>query len=116
MTLQMLLMPILGALLSQAVMTQSWCYHQGSMLVAASWTPSPLPLGCTAAPTWPMWQMFTPTHRTPTMHLGYRPGRGAALGVIVVHYQCTGLLLYPVVPSHYRTKGYVIDMPEHPCN
>ena len=51
-----------------------------------------------------------------TPHVGFRPGRGEAVPVVVVQYRCTGLLLAPVIASGYVNMGYVIDMPEHACN
>jgi hypothetical protein len=107
---------LLVALLVQAIAAQTFCYHSGSTQVAASSTASPLPLGCTGAPNWPMWRMFTPQHRSPTAHFGYRPGRGESVPVIVAQYRCTGLLLTPVVASSHSYLGYVIDMSEHLCN
>lgn len=112
-----LLVAILAqAIAAQAIAAQTFCYHSGSTPMAASSTASPLPLGCIGAPSWPMWRMFTPQHRSPTVHFGYRPGRGESVPVIVVQYRCTGLLLTPVVASSLSNLGYVIDMPEHVCN
>jgi len=86
------------------------------MPIAANWSPGPLPLGCSNAPAWPSWRTFTPDHRTPTAHFGFRPGRSEAVPVIVVQYRCTGLLLNPVIATSHNYLGYVIDMPEHVCN
>lgn len=107
---------VLVALLAQPAAAQTFCYHSGSTTLPATSTASPLPLGCIGAPNWPMWRMFTPRHRAPAPHVGYRPGRGEAMPVIVVQYRCTGLLLRPVVTSSLGTLGYVIDMPEHLCD
>lgn len=107
---------LLGALLTNAVSAQSTCVNSGSMPVAATFSPSPLTLGCVGAPNWPMWHQFVPPHRAPSPHVGFRRGRGEAVPVIVVQYQCTGLLLAPVVATGYVNMGYVIDMPEHRCN
>jgi hypothetical protein len=111
---------LLGALVSAALLcgiapAQTFCFHSGSTPIAAAWTPGPIALGCVGATTWPTWRQYVPAHRAPTPHFGYQPGRGEAVPVIVVRYRCTGMLLTPVVPSQYVTMGYVIDMPEHPC-
>ena len=63
-----------------------------------------------------MWRLFTPQHRMPTPHWGYRPGRSQAVPAIIVQYQCTGLLLNPIAIVSHRYLGYVIDMSEHVCN
>lgn len=107
---------LLAAVLTANCTAQSTCYHSGSLPVMASWAPSPLPLGCNNAPNWPMWRTFTPAHRTPAAHFGFRPGRSEAVPVIVVQYRCTGQLLNPVVVSSHNYLGYVIDMPEHLCD
>ena len=107
---------LVGGLLAAATSAQNPCVNSGSTLAAASLVPSPLSLGCIGAPNWPMWQQFTPPHRMATPHVGFRPGRGEAVPVIVVQYRCTGLLLAPVIASGYINMGYVIDMPEHACN
>jgi len=91
------------------------CPDFGSMPVPATVTDSPLPLACSAAPTAPQWQLFTPWHRAPTGHPGFAPGNAHALPRLIVRYRCTGLLLLPVVPVGVRTMGYVLDQPEHAC-
>ena len=105
-----------GAMLANAASAQSLCANSGSTPITATFTPSPLPLGCVGAPSWPMWRQFVPTHRAPAPHVGFQQGRGEAVPVIVVQYRCTGLLLSPVIASAYVNMGYVIDMPEHACN
>jgi hypothetical protein len=92
------------------------CPDFGSTLVAGSWTWSPLPLGCAGAPTWPMWQLYTPPHRAPTAHPGFRPGNAHALPRLLIAYRCTGFLFAPVVPVQVRFSGYVIDQPEYACS
>jgi len=116
MTVRTLLLPFVGALLAGATAAQSFCFHSGSTPVAANWTQGPIPLGCVGAPSWPSWRRYTPQHRAPTPHVGYHPGRGEAVPVIVVRYHCTGFLLQPVAVTNYVAMGYVIDMPEHLCN
>ena len=100
----------------QPAAAQALCYHSGSTYVPASSSPSPLPLGCPGVMDWPMWRLFVPQHRTPTPHLGYRPGRAHAAPAIVVQYRCTGLLLAPIAVASQGNLGYVIDRPEHLCN
>ncbi len=100
---------------SACLLAQTTCYHQGSTPVTASWEASPLPLGCTGAPTWPAWHLFTPAHRAPAPHQGFNPGDATQWPRVIVVYQCTGFLLLPVVPVHIRTLGYVIDRPEMAC-
>lgn len=103
-------------LLGHACAAQSFCQNAGSVPMPASWSASPLTLGCTFAPTWPMWRLFTPQHRAPAPHFGHRQGRSEAVPAIVVHYRCTGLLLSPVIATSHANLGYVVDMPEHVCN
>jgi hypothetical protein len=91
------------------------CPDQGSQLVAATWSPSPLALGCAGAPAWPQWHAFTPAHRAPVPHAGFRPGTACALPRLLVTWRCTGFLLVPVVPTGLVVSGYVIDRPEHDC-
>ena len=98
-----------------AAVAQTTCPHLGSTPIAASWTSSPLPLGCPAAPAWPAWHLFTPAHRAPVVHPGFAPRNAIALPRLLIAYQCTGFFLLPVVPVHVRTMGYVIDRPETPC-
>jgi hypothetical protein len=107
-----LLLPlVLPALLP----AQRTCFDSGSAPVAASIEASPFLLGCSTAPTWPVWHLLTPGHRTPAPHPGFAPGQAQALPRFLVRYRCTGWLLLPVLPDHVRTMGYVIDQPEHPC-
>jgi hypothetical protein len=98
-----------------ALTAQSVCSHLGSVPVAASWTASPVPLGCSGAPSWPAWHLFTPPHRAPVPHVGFDPGNAIALPRLLIEYRCTGFLLLPVVPARVRTMGYVIDRPEYAC-
>ena len=116
MTFRILLLAVFSVLGARQATAQSYCFHSGSTMLAASWMPGPLPLGCYGAPSWPMWRRFTPQHRSPAPHIGFRPGRGEAVPVIIVQYRCTGFLIEPVVASSYIYMGYVIDMPEHRCN
>ena len=92
------------------------CPDQGSQPVAATISPSPLALGCAAAPTWPQWHLLTPAHRAPVPHAGFRPGTASALPRLLVTWRCTGFLLVPVVPVRLAVSGYVIDRPEHLCD
>ncbi|MFT4514795.1 MAG: hypothetical protein ACI89X_003616 [Planctomycetota bacterium] len=110
------LLLLLGVTHAGAVSAQSTCVNSGSTMVVAALLPSPLALGCAYAPNWPMWHQFVPPHRSPSPHAGFHPGRGEAVPVIIVQYQCTGLLLSPVIASGFVNMGYVIDMPEYPCN
>ena len=98
-----------------AAVAQATCPDLGSVPVAASWTASPVPLGCSGAPSWPAWHLFTPPHRAPAPHAGFSPGNATALPRLLVEYRCTGFLLVPVVPQRVRTMGYVIDRAEHAC-
>ncbi len=98
-----------------ALTAQSVCHHLGSVPVPASWTAGPVPLGCSGAPAWPAWHLFTPAHRAPAPHPGFNPGNATARPRLLVSYRCTGLLLLPVVPVHVRTMGYVIDRSESAC-
>jgi hypothetical protein len=91
------------------------CFHLGSVPVAATLEPSPFALGCNLAPHWPSWHLWTPPHRAPAPHHGFAPGQAEARARLLVGYRCTGWLLLPVLPSHVRTMGYVIDQPELPC-
>ncbi len=91
------------------------CPDFGSTPSAATWSPSPLPLGCAAAPQWPMWHLWTPPHRAPTPHVGHRPGDAHALPQVLIAYRCTGLWFAPVVPYRVRAMGYVLDQPEYAC-
>lgn len=108
--------PLLAiALTAGATAAQSACYHFGSHPMVAAIEASPTTLGCTAAPAWPHWHLFTPAHRQPGPHLGFNPGHARPLPRILVAYQCTGFLLLPVIPVHVRTMGYVVDQPEIAC-
>lgn len=95
---------------------QTTCYDSGSVPTPARVLASPLPLTCSGAATWPMWRQFTPPHRAPAPHPGFRPGDARALPVLLVRYRCTGLWWLPVVPAGLRTNGYVVDQREHPCH
>ena len=116
MTSYMFWLLLLSATVASTSPAQSLCLNSGSTPTAATFTPSPLALGCSGAPNWPMWHQFVPPHRSPSPHTGFRPGRAEAIPVIIVQYRCTGLLLSPIVASGFVNMGYVIDMPEHPCN
>lgn len=94
---------------------QSTCYDFGSIPTPASWEASPSLLGCSAAPDWPAWHLFTPAHRAPAPHPGFNPGDATARPRLLVTYRCTGLLLLPVVPMSVRFQGYVVDQTEVAC-
>ncbi|MEZ6036187.1 MAG: hypothetical protein R3F29_01815 [Planctomycetota bacterium] len=104
-----------ATLCGAALPAQTACYDQGSVPVAASVTPSPLPLGCPSAPNWPMWHLLTPPHRAPAPHAGFTPGDAHALPAVLVTWRCTGLWFAPVVIDDVRRWGYVIDRAERPC-
>jgi len=108
--------PIVALVLAAAATAQGPCHHRGSRPVPATVEASPFPLGCPAAPTWPYWHLFTPAHREPAVRIGFDPGSAEAKKRMLVAYQCTGLLLVPVVPVHVRAMGYVIDQPEIACS
>ncbi len=108
--------PVAALLIGAATPAQGPCHHRGSRPVPASVEASPFPLGCPAAPTWPYWHLFTPAHREPAVHTGFDPGSAEERKRVLVAYQCTGLLLVPVVPVHVRAMGYVIDQPEIACS
>jgi len=107
------LLPILA--LAAVGRAQSTCYHFGSMPRPATWERSPSLLGCTNAPAWPDWHLFTPAHRAPAPHAGFNPGNAHELPRVIVLYRCTGYLLVPVVIVRVRTMGWVIDQPEIAC-
>ncbi|MBL8723689.1 MAG: hypothetical protein JNK49_06555 [Planctomycetes bacterium] len=90
------------------------CFHFGSVPVPASFDQGPA-LGCPGAPLAPAWQLWTPAHRAPAPHFGFRPGDASERSRWLLTYRCTGLWLFPVVPHRLRTMGYVIDQPEEPC-
>ena len=94
---------------------QATCHHLGSLPIAASLDVSPVPLGCSGAPSWPAWHLLTPPHRAPAPHQGFNPGNALALPRVLVEYRCSGFLLLPVVIARVRTMGYVIDRAEHAC-
>lgn len=106
---------LLLASLVPPLAAQAWCPDFGSSPVAATVTASPLPLRCAFGTNWPQWHLLTPGHRTPTPHVGFRPGDARALPRLLVRYRCTGFLFAPVVPSGVALSGYVIDQPERPC-
>lgn len=101
--------------LAPVARAQAGCPDFGSLPMPATITPSPLPLGCAAAPMAPQWHLLTPPHRAPGAHTGFTPGNAHALPRLLVRYRCTGFLLLPVVPIEVRTMGYVLDQPEYPC-
>ena len=103
------------AVLATAAPAQTGCYNFGSTPVAARWEASAVPLGCSLAPTWPQWHLFTPGHRAPGPHLGYNPGNAHRLPRILVTYRCTGFLFVPVVIHRVRLMGFVVDQPEIEC-
>jgi hypothetical protein len=106
---------ILFAALAAAVAAQSVCSDFGSVPVSATVEASPTTLDCPAARPWPDWHLFTPAHRAPQAHVGFRPGDARALPRVIVVYRCTGFLLVPVLPIRVRVMGYVIDQPEISC-
>jgi hypothetical protein len=91
------------------------CVDFGSTPMPATWTAAPVLLGCQGAPNWPQWHLYTPPHRAPTPHPGYRPTTVRQLRALLVPYRCTGLLFAPVVMERVRGMGYVVDMAEEPC-
>jgi len=92
------------------------CVDFGSTPMPSTWTAAPVLLGCPGAPNWPQWHLYTPPHRAPTPHVGFRPGAVRELRALLVPYQCTGLLFAPVVLLRVRAMGYVVDMEELACN
>ncbi|MBM4061960.1 MAG: hypothetical protein FJ265_12825 [Planctomycetes bacterium] len=111
-------LPALVALVasSGAGRAQAPCPGFGSVPVPAlveAGPPLPSCPGC--PPAWPLWHLFTPGHRAPAPHAGFRPGDARELPRLLVAYRCTGFLLVPVLPVRVRTMGYVIDQPEAPC-
>ena len=95
--------------------TAQVCPDFGSHRRAATITASPTVLGCSAAPTWPAWHLFTPAHREPGPHRGFDPGHAVELPRILIAYRCTGFFLLPVVPERIVTMGYVVDQSEVAC-
>ncbi|HEB52717.1 MAG TPA: hypothetical protein ENI87_05635 [bacterium] len=114
--MQIRLASALLALSLLADVTAQSCFDQGSTLVGATLQHSPLTLGCANAPSWPQWHLYTPPHRAPAPHVGYRPGNAHAFPVLLTTWRCTGFLLFPIAPSGVRVAGYVIDRAEHPCH
>ena len=104
----------LTTLLAAALPAQLPCPGQGSSLQPGTIEAGP-DMGCTNAPGWPWWHLFTPPHRAVVSKPGFRQGRARALPRILVHYRCTGLLLVPVLPDGVRTMGYVLDVREESC-
>ncbi|MCK5944584.1 MAG: hypothetical protein KAI24_21530 [Planctomycetes bacterium] len=112
----LLLLWAIGLLCAPA--TAQPCYDFGSTPTRASWTAAPVALGCAAAPPWsqwPQWHLYTPAHRAPGPHVGFRPLTPRAIGALLIPYRCTGLLFAPVLVGRVRTLGYVVDMPETVC-
>lgn len=109
-TLRMLL-----AAVAAANGTAQTCFHRGSVPRPAIVEAAPFSLGCSGAPEWPAFHLFTPAHREPAPHFGFAPGQATARYRWLVSYRCTGLLLVPVLPERVRRVGYVIDQPEFPC-
>ena len=94
---------------------QTSCSNLGCTPVAPTIEAAPILLGCSGAPDWPCWHLFTPAHRAPAPHAGFDPGNATPRPRVIVVYQCTGFLLLPVVPVQVHTMGYVIDQPEIAC-
>ena len=102
------------ALLARPTVAQV-CPAYGSTPIAATWTPAPVSLGCLGAPSWPQWHLYTPRHRAPTPHTGFRPGQVREKRALLVPYACTGLDFAPVRLLRVRVMGYVVDMQEVAC-
>ncbi|HEX6810143.1 MAG TPA: hypothetical protein VF384_00845 [Planctomycetota bacterium] len=107
---------LLAAAHTAHLSAQATCADFGSTPVAATFEAGPIPLGCTGAPHWPSWHLFTPAHRAPSPHPGFHPGSASPRPRVIVVYRCTGFLLLPVVPVGVHTMGYVIDQPEIACS
>ncbi len=106
---------VLLSMLTLQASLAAQCPNQGSVPVAASWQASPLALGCAADPGWPQWHLYTPAHRAPAPHMGFRPGDVTSRPRLLVAWRCTGYLFVPVVPWRITTMGFVLDRPETPC-
>ena len=91
------------------------CPDFGSQARPATWSAGPVALQCPNAATWPQWHLYTPRHRAPAPHLGFRPGQVRELRALLVPYACTGLDFAPVRLLRVRVMGYVVDMQEVAC-
>ena len=108
------LLLFLACWIGAALRAQS-CPNFGSQLVPASWSAAPVSLACPGGGAWPAWLLFTPRHRAPTPHMGFRPGTARERPALLLRYACTGFLFKPVALVRVRTMGYVVDMPEESC-
>lgn len=108
------LLLFLACWIGAALRAQS-CPNFGSQLVPASWSAAPVSLACPGGGAWPAWLLFTPRHRAPTPHMGFRPGTARERPALLLRYACTGLVFAPVALIRVRTMGYVVDMPEESC-
>lgn len=104
-----------SALLAAAPAPAQTCPDQGSLPQAATLEAAPFALGCSAAPAWPAWHLWTPPHRAPAARAGFTPGDAAARARLLVRWRCTGWLLWPVAADGVATMGYVLDRAEFPC-
>lgn len=101
-------------LLSAPALAQP-CPDFGSQAHPATWSASPVTMPCPSAVSWPQWHLYTPRHRAPTPHTGFRPGQVRELRALLVPYACTGLDFAPVRLLRVRVMGYVVDMQEVAC-
>ena len=106
--------PLALTLLSAAAPAQP-CPNFGAQARPATWSASPVLLQCPNAPNWPQWHLYTPRHRAPTPHTGFRPGQVREKRALLVPYACTGLDFAPVRLLRVRVMGYVVDMQEVAC-
>ena len=109
------LLPASLLLLACAATPAQTCPNLGSQPVAAAWTCAPVALQCPGTTSWPQWKLFTPRHRAPAAHAGYRPRTPRERPAVLFQYGCTGLVFAPIALIRVRRMGYVIDMPEQRC-
>ena len=73
-------------------------------------------LGCAFAPTAPAWRLVVPPYRAAVPHLGFTRREYRTLPQVLVRYECTGLVLFPVRIAEVRTLGTLIDVTEQRCH
>lgn len=91
------------------------CPDLGSQRVPARVDAGPA-LGCAHAPGAPAWRLFVPPFREATVRPGHTRSEYRELPQILVRYECTGLLLFPVRVAEVRALGTVTDVVEKRCH
>ena len=93
---------------------QDSCPNEGSRLVPGFWEHGP-PLGCTGRPSAPAWSLWTPPHRQVVARPGYRRGNARVRPRMLVRYECTGSILWPIRIRDVRFLGYVFSVGQVRC-